>query len=363
MFVSTRRTLAAGAAAATTLALLAGCGSSSGSGTASSSQSPKQEFASAISSLNDGDTLLATFRVDAPAAALLGLASNSGDVTPSDRRAIAVVAGGDITVEVKGDKNLSSYKPGDKQHPAVEFKVDSNGSSIVDVRSVDQTAYFHVDVSKILQIAGQPASKLTDLQRQIPPTLGFAKDLLAGKWVSLNLPQAQTLLKSISGAAGAQAPSAKQGQQLVNRLKATLLADTTVTRPSTGGDQGDHLVLTARTRQVLTDVASDLSSVLPSQAFSQFRPSDVPDRTVTIDAYVKDGILSKLSLETTQFASAADKAKLNGTKVPLVLTFDTSGPSIDAPSGATPIDLSKLGGLLGQLGAASSSASGSATAG
>ena len=67
-------------------------------------------------------------------------------------------------------------------------------------------------------------------------------------------------------------------------------------------------------------------------------------RTITLDAWVKDDALSKLSLDLAQFD---DKNKLPaGTSLPLVLTFEQTGHTVEAPTSATPVDLTQLGSLL-----------------
>ena len=71
--------------------------------------------------------------------------------------------------------------------------------------------------------------------------------------------------------------------------------------------------------------------------------------SANVMAWVSDGSLAKLSLDFVQFAKPGE-AKA-GDSLPLVVTFDRSGDDIPKPDGATPIDLSQLGSLLGGLGA------------
>jgi hypothetical protein len=67
------------------------------------------------------------------------------------------------------------------------------------------------------------------------------------------------------------------------------------------------------------------------------------DRTVTVDAWVKDGALTEVSVDLAQFTGAST------TPVPLTVTFVHSGGDITRPSGATPVDLTKLSSLMGAL--------------
>jgi len=81
----------------------------------------------------------------------------------------------------------------------------------------------------------------------------------------------------------------------------------------------------------------------------KFDPTQVPDRPVVVDAWVKDGVLAKVSIDVAQFFSESDKKAAS--TFPVVLTFDPSGDDISKPDGATTIDLTQLGSLLGGLGA------------
>jgi hypothetical protein len=79
---------------------------------------------------------------------------------------------------------------------------------------------------------------------------------------------------------------------------------------------------------------------------------------LTLDAWVKDGALMKLAVDLAQLVPAG-KVK-PGQTLPLVLSFERSGGDIAAPTGATPVDLTQLGNVIGLL--SGSSVSGSATA-
>jgi hypothetical protein len=72
----------------------------------------------------------------------------------------------------------------------------------------------------------------------------------------------------------------------------------------------------------------------------------VPDRQVRVDAWVADGALTQISIDLAQFA----RPGAGGGHLPLTLTFRRSAGTVMRPTGATPVDLSQLGSILGAVG-------------
>jgi hypothetical protein len=174
----------------------------------------------------------------------------------------------------------------------------------------------------------------------------FVQAFVAGKWVSLDLNALKGLVAQFAPQAST---SPQQSQKLLNDLRSTLTADVTVTRVGTD-DQGDHLKLTTDSKQLLGDLLKAIQTDVPSAslALSKLDASKIPAHSIVLDAWVNDGALSKLRLDIAQFAPPKDLKP--GDSLPIVLTFDRSGDSIDKPSGATPVDLTQIGALLGGLG-------------
>jgi hypothetical protein len=115
-------------------------------------------------------------------------------------------------------------------------------------------------------------------------------------------------------------------------------------------DRGDHLVLTGNTRELARDFLKSASTVVPGgQAVTgQVDANDVPDRDITVDAWVKDGVLSEVSLDLAQFADPGDVEP--GDTLPIAVTFEQDGDDISRPDDVTPVDLTQLGALLGAVG-------------
>lgn len=308
------------------------CGGSGSSGT---SATPKGELVSAVSSLADSDELTTALQLQTTAAKLKALAAASGDKLSTD--AANAIASAQIVIEGKGTGKDKAFA----------LRGVDGGKTLLQLRVVSGTLYVQGDLAGAFALAHKE-NILANLQAQAKSLPAFVQAFVAGKWVSLS----SDALKAIAGQVGAPTSTPSAGPKLLSDLRDVLDRDVTVRREGSDS-QGDHLVLSGNTRTLLTDLRKSIETSVPGgNVFgSKLAPTDVPSRTVTLDAWVKDGALSELSLDLAQFS---DKAPA-GTTLPLTLTFEQSSEDITAPSGATPVDLTQLGTLIGALSGGTSS--------
>jgi hypothetical protein len=334
------RTVVTAAAAAL---LVAGCG---GGGAAStSSKDPKAAFASGLSGLTDTDALTVTLKLETTADALVAFAKQSG--TTIDPVVARDVVAAQIVFESKtlNGKKLSELTPGQTGANSARIAMVDNGKTYAEFRSRDKAVFLQADVKGLLDLFRQPNvyKEVTARAATLPE---FVRALVAGKWVSLDI----AALTGLAGQLGVNAsPNPAQSQKLVAELKTVLTRDVAVTRIGTD-DQGDHLKLTAHSKQIATDLIQAFQSSVPAAglALSKVDPSKVTAHAIVLDAWLSSGTLSKLSIDVAQFAPPGDVKP--GASLPFVLTFDRSGDDIAKPDGATPVDLTQLGSLLGGLG-------------
>jgi hypothetical protein len=333
--------LTAFAACGVVLAVTTACG---GSGE-SVPENPKAALSASVGNLADSDVLTTTLRLDTTPEDLKSFAAKDGDEL-SDADA-AAIAGAEVVLQVQsnnGDK-LSELKPGDNDAANVSFRALSNGQTYVELRVVDGDLYLQGDVEGILDLLHQ-SKAYADVQARVASLPGFVQAFVEGRWVSINGTAAQGLLGSFSGD---QTPDEAQGRQLVDDLQGMLERDVTVTRAGSD-DRGDHLVLTGNTRELARDFLDVASSAVPGgqAATGQFDPEDAPDRDITVDAWVKDGVLSEISLDLVQFAKPGEVDA--GMHLPIAVAFEQDGDDIGEPEDVTPVDLTQLGALLGAVG-------------
>ena len=327
-------------AAAAVLALTA-CGE----GTPDTPEDPKGELTASVENLGASDVLTTTLRLDTTAAALQSFAADDGEkLSAADAEAIASA---EIVVEVQsanGD-DLSQLEGGDDNAANVSFRFVSNDDTLAELRVVNGDLYLQGDIRAILALVNQ-SEAYADVQKRVAAMPSFVQAFVEGEWVSINGAAAKGLAGSLSGA---QTPSDKQGQKLLEDLQGIVQRDVTVTRDGSD-ERGDHLVLTGNTKSLARDFVEAASGALPagSAAMGQFDPDDVPDRDVTVDVWVKDGVLSEISLDLVQFAKPGQSKA--GDSLPVALSFEQEGEDIAEPENVTPVDLSQLGALLGAMG-------------
>jgi hypothetical protein len=335
--------LAAFAAAAAVV--LTGCGGGS-STKSTTSEDPKTAFSTGLSGLSDTDVLTVTLKLDTTSDKLVGFAKESGDKL--DPSVAEQIASADVVFETKtsdGTK-FSAVKPGSNVKTAARFAIQDNGKTLGEFRSLSDALYAQADLKTLLDVFQQKKAyaDLTARAAQMPT---FAQAFVQGKWVSLDLNAVKALAGQFGGANAS--PSSQQTQKLLTDLKAVIGKDVTVTRAGTDSE-GDHLKLATQSRQFVTDLMQAVSTDIPaaSLATGSFKPSSVPEHSITVDAWVKGGVLSKLSVDLVQFAKPSDVKA--GDSLPVVLEFARSGDDIAKPADATPIDTTQLFTLLGSLG-------------
>lgn len=305
--------------------LAAACGGSSG-GPAGSGNT----LASAIDKVASASTLTTTIRLDTTAADLqaAGRAIHNR-LSPSTARALA---GASLVIET--DK---TGKGTDLDLRAVE-----GSATLVELRSVAGTLYVHGDVRAILALLHK-SKVFKNLQAETSSMPSFVQAAIRGDWVSL--PAAA--LSSLTQVGGPSSGTSTRGSKVLAELEDIVNRDMTV-RPAGTDSRGAHYALTADTAKLTADARSAIADSLPGgSAIGGRIPKDMQHRTVRADAWIKDGALSTLSIDLLQFDSSV-KAPA-GTTLPLTVTFALSGPSISAPTGAVPVDLTQLGTLVGAL--------------
>ncbi|MHB8449753.1 MAG: hypothetical protein ACYDAQ_04775 [Mycobacteriales bacterium] len=337
----------------------AACGSSGNSPT--SSLTPPKELSVGAGALLSGSALSGSFQLAISATTLQDLSARTGgSAVPT---AIAqLVTGGSIQFAVRttnGATLASLAKSGNSTQALgnedLSFSVNAGGSPLVQVEIVGGDLYARAAVQQILTLAHVSPSKLAFLNNPaLPPSLNFLHAAAAGDWLQLPLTGLTQLLHQVAPSA-ASSSTTSQLRQMLNQI---FSQDLTVTRVGSSS-LGDHLVVTGSAQTVLSGFLGALKSTVPSNpVFNKLNPSNIPNRTVTVDAYVKGGVLHELSLDLIQFAPASQQAKLAGQTAPITLTLSQSAPSITAPSSYTTVNIASiLSGLLGAAGAAAGSSS------
>jgi hypothetical protein len=358
--------------------------------------SAKQQVSEALSSFDDASSAGFTVSLDTTVADVAAISSAQGDpMSASDRSTLAKVLAGDVVVDIQapdgktfadlakadtGSKSQSDLTSllGDpaalgallKKQGAFSTSVRLSGASLVDLRSVDGVIYARADVKKILTLAGQNPDQLDQQLAGLPPALAPLAKAAKGEWVSLDLVKAaqaaknQGLLKNLPTPVPSASVDPAKVQKLITDLKAAYQQKATITELGERAGKGTGYRLAAPARQVAQAVSADLVALVGESSGAQVQKAiaQIPDKTFSLDLWVKDDKLSAVSLDLTQFLEKPAPGK----KLALNIAVDVNGGKVSAPTGATEIDVKSLlsqipaGLMSGGLGGLAPRGSGSA---
>ncbi|ROR42396.1 hypothetical protein [Kitasatospora cineracea] len=238
------------------------------------------------------------------------------------------------------------------QGASVGYALNSkkDGKTYADIRLIGKKAYLKVDVRGIAQLAGEDSSEFESALDQLPPAAAPLKDLVGGKWISVDTEKFEEFSRQMSGSAGKGAtpkaapsldPSVLNG--FCNSLTEALSDNVTLDDLGKSGDADDVIRVSAPARPLVealyksvTGVAKGIPGYPKLPAKGDF--SDVPDRKLSADVQLKDGRPQAITFDIAQFADTSDWS----THLPLRIGISTDGAAQSAPAGATELDLNGL---------------------
>lgn len=327
-------TLAAGLG----LATLAGCGSSAAS-------NPTQAVDNALQSdLNQPGLQMVVELKGTPAD--FGLNAPSNHLTSVQQQAI-MASHLVITVHGAGSTAIGKVSPTSGNN-AVEVALVKGSDNLSDTRFIGSELYARVDIPKLTSDyqlnTGSAAKFQADLQT-IASEVKAAGALASGQWISVNVPQTESLVASALHVSPSLLPQVNPGEliQIVDSVFSGLQHNSTVAAVSGSSNSYE---LTVKDKAMASDLSQALGSTpgfsaIPKVGTLRQQTGSIPaTMTTKVTATVTNGKVSQLSLDAKQF---------NNTSNGQIIINITSAGSISAPSGATPVDLTQVGKLIGQM--------------
>jgi hypothetical protein len=304
-------------------------------------------------------------------AALLKLQNGPSTVTltlrsdPQSLQALSARGGEDGLLGKDSDTILSSSvtvshngatNPRDKRS-AMTINIGGDKGAI-ETRMVNRTLYLRADASGLAKSFGKTDADLQRLAREAKATgMAFMKPALEGKWLSF------AGLDKLAAQSGASLPSSSKNKEATDAFAQRLLG---VARVSTVGDEaaGTHLEIGIPARAgyaALRDAITNVGSLPPGASLPE--PATIPDRDIKVDAWVKDGALTQIELDLRQLAALGDEPLPDGVHLlAFRMTFRDFSGTIEAPSGAVPVDLKELAKIFATHHASASASSGAGPA-
>ncbi|KQV23950.1 MULTISPECIES: hypothetical protein [unclassified Kitasatospora] len=320
-----------------------------------------EKVSDAFGNITDSKTFKAELSFGATADEILAfdkLASDKGE--QMDRKTAELMAELKISLAVSADKplkDLDSFKNAQSgadplnslgQDPGYDVAYalsGKSGKSYAELRLVDGNIYVKADVDGIAQLAGEDAGELKDAGAMFPKVI---QDALAGKWISIEgktlkefAEQATKAAGSKSGGASA-APSVdpKVASGLVNTVKDVLSRN--VTFEDKGKQDGaEHIYVAAPAKALADDLLKSIKPVLKDipgmEKLPGAAPTDIPDKKIGLDVFIKDGSVSAISFDLAQI----DPKLPAEAHLPVKVTFSKdAGEAPKAPDGATKFAMS-----------------------
>lgn len=260
-----------------------------------------------------------------------------------------------LNLATGGGEPLDSPQAQKDANYQLDLGLTIHGNTPLEVKYTGGNLYAQAELQQLLADVGQNPAKaaaftkdLSSLDTYVPGISHLAK----GDWVEVDHKGLQSLapvLKQIEAASGVTAdPSSLKSaiMSLRTQVVSALRADSTF--KATGRDRYTMTVqvapLLAAIQTAVANAGIPQIGAQVSKALGKLQAKLAPGQTAVVDLQTAGGTLSQAQIDLNQFAG---KDRVNF-PVPLQVAFSSPGAP-EAPSGAYPLDVSKLPTLLGSL--------------
>lgn len=302
-------------------ALFAGaCGGDSPSPT----EDPKAAFSSAVESLGQKDALSVTLSIQSTAESLTAL--SEGELKPEDAQKI-----------IDSSFTVSGTQGDDPGSGTAQIVLNLAGTDAFEMRVLGYDIYARADIPAIAETFGQDAAQLDPLGEEAAAGgFGFVKDALDGKWLAL---------KNLDEVAQGFGVPIQQGgteqQQIIEEFTNSLKNSATVT-PQGEDEYGAHLLATFPIRQLAQDFIDLSQRVGPGIPGAELPDvNEIPDETIDVDVWIKDGVLTQLEFDFVQlakFAPEEEEIPEGVDRIALRIAIAEFTGTVEVPEGAVEVD-------------------------
>ncbi|WP_314412701.1 hypothetical protein [Streptomyces sp. DSM 40484] len=312
-----------------------------------------QKVDQAVEGLGEKKSLAFELGLDAKPSALVKLAGEEEPGEEMPPELAKLFAGVRVKVSVESRKPLADS--GEKDLVGTGMSVSGPDGVLAEYRLVGDYTYYRADMKAFGEAMGFPlptADELPESEKELRP-------VLEGKWIKIDNHELDRAAKDTTGKGatgkGDKAGKGKAGeadpadeidsrtqQKILKAVRSVVARE--VTFSDKGGSDGvERIVAKASFRDLLTgilDKLRPLADELPAGAElpTEEDLKDAPDKKVAVNFSLKNGDLTRVSVD---LATLADDPK--GAKVPLVVKFGEAG-DISAPVGATKLPAGQFGG-------------------
>jgi hypothetical protein len=288
----------------------------------------------------EGILLVALLKLqNAPTTVTVTLRSDPASLKALDASAGQGSLGNEAATILDSSITISHTQASDPSKARSQTIINLGGANAIETRMIDRILYVRVDAAALAKEMGVSDAQLRGMAREAKAKLKFVGPALAGKWLSV------AGADKLTGQAGMVLPGSSKQKEARDAFLQRLLGSATVT--TVGEDKaGTHMSVSVPAREAysgLMDLISNMGSGLPPGGAGLPSPTSVPNKNIKMDAWVRDGSLTQLEVDLRQFAA------LGGHPLPssvdalaLRMTIRDFTGTIEAPSGAVPVNLKQL---------------------
>lgn len=338
------------AALAAAAVVLGACGSAS-----PASAPPQKAINTAFQSLGSRSGIDLHISLGVTGTELQQIAAEDGSskLTPAVANDIAATS---VVVDLNtgNGKPLNSKQLRTDRSEQLGLAVQVGASDPIELRYVDQTFYLRADVSTLLNDLGQNSSAASGFRSALQGANAYVPGLAAlgqGSWVSVPESALQGLTQALPtglpDSTGASNPAA--AAQLWSQIEKAFTSNSTFVKAGTRGGRTHYTVALAVkpfVHDVEVSLPSSLASIPGASSFgTQFNRAvnKIPAKQKLVaDVWVRGGKVQEIDVDLNQFMHKF------GFAVPVRIVIGAGTPVL-APTSATPLNLSKVGGLLGGM--------------
>ncbi|MFI0912530.1 hypothetical protein [Streptomyces abikoensis] len=299
------------------------------------SASPAIKVKNAFAKLGEQHALSANLHLDASADQIYTAMRGKKDFERADAD---MLAGLTLTYGVSTDRALKDIEGQDDDSLRASVALTKAGQNpMLEARTAGKNLYARVDVKGLSDLARQSGNGDSDMvfldqmvrrADELPPSMGAVKAALKGQWISIDpdsFPDDDT-------------PSAKlDAKDQKKALDAISNAVTSNAKFKDAGTSGgaEHVKITLPAKKTAKDIATGLKPLadqLGERLTNMSRNvKDVPDRNITVDVAIRDGIVSGITLDLAELDD-----KIKGT-LPLAIDINGHAGKVEIPADAKPI--------------------------
>ncbi len=305
----------------------------------------------AFDKLGEQKSLTTEIGFDGGAEKIFAAMKDADDFTRQDADMLAAMR---LTYAFGADKPLKDAKADDKAFTYDVRLARKDTKPVFEARQVDGKSYIRLDLKAVAGFAEkhgkdkgksrgpQAMEKLLKQADELPPSLASVKNALKGDWISIDPKSFEEFAKSMdkSGSGKSPAPDPETQKKAYEALQHAL-TDNAKVKDAGKKDGADHVTATLPAKKIAKDFAEGLKPLKDKLGDKAGKLDKLtrdldkaPDKDVTVDLAIKDGMLAGMTFDIAQFDDGKGK---DGPKGPLPVSIGFKkggGDNLKVPSGA-----------------------------